>query len=153
MCELVLGFALWTWGRHVRRRTSGWSSTLAYVFAWIAVVAGVAAIVSRSAIWFQDAEQFATDTPLVTMATFAVAAVGFSLSFIVYGALMVRGAMPTWLGAAWVFCGVIFWVGILPLWFFVGALAFGVWGLLAFRSGHGSAERISGVRLPTGGSS
>ncbi len=151
--ELALGFALWTWGRYVRRRTPGWPGTLAYVFAGIALVAGFAAIVSRASIWFQDAEQFATDTPVVTMASFGVAAVGFSLTFIVYGVLMVRGAMPTWLGVVWVFCGVIFWLGILPLWFFVGGLTFGVWGLVALRSGHGSADRIFGVRVPKGDSS
>ena len=33
------------------------------------------------------------------------------LSFIAFGYLMIRGAMPTWLGVVWVFCGLMFWLG------------------------------------------
>lgn len=78
---------------------------------------------------------------------FLIAAVGFSLSFIVFGVLMIRGAMPTWLGGVWILCGAIFWLGFLSLWFFVGSLVFGIWGLVRFRQGRGSAEQISAVRI------
>jgi hypothetical protein len=59
---------------------------------------------------------------------------------------MVIGAMPTWLGVVWIVCDILFWFGILPLWFFVGALVFGVWGVIRFRPGRGSVAQIAAVR-------
>jgi len=68
---------------------------------------------------------------------------GLSAAFVVFGYLMVRGAMPTWLGVVWIGCGGLFWVGILPLWFFVGAFAFGIRGVVRFRAGSSTSARIS----------
>ena len=145
--ELALGVALWLWGQRVRRQTTGGRGTAAYAFAWVGLVAGVLAVAGRSAVWFEDAEQIASsELGFVDRILFLPASVGFSLSFIVFGVLMVIGAMPTWLGVVWIVCGILFWVGILPLWFFVGALVFGVWGVIRFRPGRGSVAQIAAVR-------
>ena len=132
--ELTVGFSLWIWGRR-QVHLPGRSGNVARGLSWVALTAGIAAIISRWAVWLQDSEQIAAgDGASLAMLTFIVAAVGFSLAFIVFGLLMIRGPMPTWLGAVWVFCGVIFWVGILPLWFFVASLVFGVRGVLKTRA-------------------
>jgi hypothetical protein len=145
--ELALGVALWLWGRRVRRQTTGGRGTAANAFAWVGLVAGVLAVAGRSAVWFEDAEQIASsELGFVDRILFLPASVGFSLSFIVFGVLMVIGAMPTWLGVVWIVCGILFWVGILPLWFFVGALVFGVWGVIRFPPGRGSVAQIAAVR-------
>jgi hypothetical protein len=66
---------------------------------------------------------------------------------IVFGVLMIRGAMPTWLGVVWIVCGVLFWAtGFLPLWFFVGSLTLGIWGLLNFRPESGTGEQVAAIR-------
>ena len=110
-------------------------------------MAGVTTLLCRLTPWVEDAEQVASgDTGVLHMLLFIPAAVGMSLSFVVFGALMVRGPMPTWLGIAWIVFGLLFWVGILPLWFFVAGLVFGIWGLRRFRPGHGNPSIISAVR-------
>ena len=80
---------------------------------------------------------------------FLPAAIGFCLSVIVFGVLMVRGGMPTWLGGVWVICGVMFWIGILPLWFFLAALVFGVWGLVRIRPGRFDPDRVAALPVST----
>jgi hypothetical protein len=144
--ELFLGFALWRWGQMVLRYLPGRSGSIGNAFSWVAVAAGVAAILSRWANWLSDAAQIASGDPSsFEMLVFGLAAVGFSLTFIIYGVLMIRSSLPTWLGGVWVFCGVIFWVGILPLWFFVGAVVFGIWGLLSLRPGRAGAEAVVAI--------
>jgi hypothetical protein len=56
---------------------------------------------------------------------------------------MISGAMPVWLGVVWMICGVLFWIGILPLWFFFAALVFGIRGVIRFRAGSAAIDRIS----------
>lgn len=66
---------------------------------------------------------------------------------IAFGRLMIRGAMPTWLGNVWVACGVFFRGGLLPLWCFVGALVFGIRGSITYRPGRGDIDQVAAVRL------
>ena len=143
--EVALGFAVWIWGRKVADRTSGRRGDIANAFAWVALAGGFVALLTRLSAWIDDAEDLAADDLSVfDIATGLVGWGGFSLSFIVFGYLMIRGAMPTWLGVVWIICGVMFWLGILPLWFFVGALVFGIRGLIKFRAGSSTPDRISG---------
>ena len=146
--ELALGAGLWMWGRRVADRSPGRSGSVANAFAWIALVAGVLSLISRIATsWGRSAEDLASgDIGLLDVVLFLPAAIGFSLSTVVFGVLMIKGAMPTWLGIVWIACGVLFWVGILPLWFFVAALVFGVYGAVRFRSGAPSADLVAAVR-------
>lgn len=145
--ELALATALWLWGRQVGERTPGRRGQVARAFAWVGLVAGCAAIIMRFSAWFQDAESMASgDLGALEIAVSLVAFIGFSVTMITFGWLMIRGAMPTWLGIVWVFCGVMFWLGFLPLWFFVGALTFGIRGSIAFRANRGSIDQICAVR-------
>jgi hypothetical protein len=120
------------------------------VVAWIALGAGVLSLVSRIwNSWFKSATQLADgDLKVSDVIFFLPASLGFSLSLVVFGVLMIRGAMPTWLGVVWILCGVMFWLGFLPLWFFVAALVFGIRGLLRFRAGRATAGQVSAQRQP-----
>jgi len=132
--EFALGAALWAWGRRVARATAGGRRRIAIRAGVISVVAGGVALVGRLAIWIDTAEDLASDELSARDFLFGfVNGVGFAIAFWMFGYLMIRGSMPTWLGAVWIGCGVMFWVGILPLWFFVGALVFGIHGLVRFR--------------------
>jgi hypothetical protein len=143
--ELALGVGLWMWGRRVAERSPGRSGSVARAFGWIALAAGVLSLTSRIATsWGRSAEDLASgDIGVLDVVLFLPAAIGFSLSVIVFGVLMIKGAMPTWLGIVWIVCGVLFWLGILPLWFFVAALVFGVYGTVRFRPGTASARLVT----------
>lgn len=146
LSELALGAALWSWGRRVGDHTSGRGGDVARALSWMGLVAGGVALMGRLNVWLQDAESLGSDG----LGTFEIivgsaAGLGFSLALIGFGVLMIRGMMPTWLGVSWIACGVLFWLGILPFWFFFGGLLFGLRGLLRFRSGH-TADQIAAVR-------
>lgn len=132
--EVALGVGLWLWGRSFADEATGRPADVANAFAWVGLVAGVVALLNRLTVWIDDAGQIASDDLSIADIAFGLISGGAtSLSFIVFGYLMIRGAMPVWLGVVWILCGVLFWLGILPLWFFVGALVFGVRGLIKFR--------------------
>jgi hypothetical protein len=119
---------------------------VAQVAGWVGLASGVLSLASRLSGWFEDAEEVAGGdlSPLEWL--FAPAFGGFSVSIIAFGVLMVMGAMPTWMGLAWIASGVLAWVGILPFWFFAAALALGIWGLVRLRPGQASAQQVSAVR-------
>jgi hypothetical protein len=146
LTELALGVALWLWSRQVAAHTPGGRATVAQVAGWVGLASGVLSLASRLSGWFEDAEEVAGGdlSPLEWL--FAPAFGGFSVSIIAFGVLMVMGAMPTWLGLAWIASGVLAWVGILPFWFFAAALALGIWGLVRLRPGQASAQQVSAVR-------
>jgi hypothetical protein len=147
VAELLLGAALWLWGRQVADHTAGRRGGVARAFAVVGLVAGMAAMVGRQLAWFEDAQELASgDLSALELLLGLPVGVGFSLSIIVFGVFMFRGPMPTWLGATWIVCGVLFWIGILPFWFFVAALTFGIRGVVKFRPGKATAEQISAVR-------
>ena len=142
--EVALGVALWLWGRQVAEHTPGRRGDVAGAFGWVALVAGVVSLLTRLTAWIDNPEALASDDLSASDIVFGVVAGGgFSLTILVFGYLMIRGAMPTWLGIVWIICGVLFWLGILPLWFFFGALVFGVRGLIKFRAGATALDRIS----------
>lgn len=147
LTEVALGVALWLWGRHVSARSTGRRTQVAMAFSWVGLAAGVTAIIGRLLPLFDDVETWASgDISSLGLVVSFITFAGFSLTFIVFGVLMIMGAMPTWLGVTWIVCGVLFWGGFLPLWFFVAALVFGIWGLLRFRPGRGTEARISANR-------
>jgi hypothetical protein len=142
--ELALGVALWLWGRLVADHTSGRRGGVARAFAVVGLVGGMTAMVGRQIAWFEDAPALASDSPDALELILGLSVgIAFSLSIIVFGYLMVRGAMPTWLGVVWIVCGVLFWLGIIPFWFFGAALAFGIRGIVKFRAGKATIGQIS----------
>lgn len=147
LTEVALGVALWLWGKRVAECTPGRRGDLADKLAWVALASGAVALLTRLTAWTDDTGAIASDDLDAVDIVFLVAGGGFSLSFLVFGWLMIRGAMPTWLGVVWMLCGVMFWVGILPLWFFLGALVFGIRGIIRFRAGSEAKDQISATRI------
>jgi len=146
LTELALGIALWSWGRKVGDQTSGRRGNLARVFAWVGLLAGAVALIGRCTAWFEDAASMASDDiGVLEILVGVVGGIGFSSTVIGFGWLMILGGMPSWLGVVWTACGLLFWVGILPLWFFVAALVFGIRGLLRFRPGVAGIDRLGPV--------
>jgi hypothetical protein len=147
LTELALGVALWLWGRQVADHTPGRRGGVARAFAVVGLVAGAAVMVGRFSFLFENAQELASDDPSLFEYLVGVPSwIGLSLSFIVFGFLMIRGSMPIWLGVMWIACGVLFWVGLIPFWFFLAAFAFGIRGIVKFRPGKTTAEQVSGVR-------
>lgn len=147
LTELALGVALWLWGRQVADQTPGRRGGVARAFAAVALISGAVVLVGRLSAWFEDAQSLASEERSLPELLLGMPGwIGFSLSFIVFGVLMIRGSMPTWLGVSWIVFGVLFWGGILPIWFFFAGLFFGIRGLVKFRPGKGSAEQVSGIR-------
>lgn len=147
LTELALGVALWLWGRHVADHTPGRRGGVARAFAAVGLTSGVVILVGRLSAWFEDPQALASEERSLPELLFGWPGwIGFSLSFIVFGVLMIKGSMPTWLGVSWIVFGVLFWGGILPIWFFFGALFLGIWGLVRFRHGKATAQQVSGIR-------
>jgi hypothetical protein len=145
--EAALGVGLWLWGRHVADRTPGRRGGVARASAVVGLISGAVMTVGRLSAWFEDAQQLASDDPSLLEILLGIPAwIGFSLSIIVFGYLMVRGAMPTWLGVTWIVCGVLFWVGLIPFWFFFAAFIFGIRGIRKFRPGKATVEQVSATR-------
>ena len=144
VADAVLGLALWIWSRHVVAASSGRRRTTADILGHVAVVVGIVSALLRLTVWIEDAESFASsDVDALDIVYVVAGGAGFSITIAGLGYLMIRGAMPTWLGVIWVLCALLFWLGILPLWFFVGAVVFGVRGLIAFRPGSPALDRVS----------
>ena len=147
LTELALGAALWRWGTVVAAVTPGRRGSIATYLARGAAAAGVIALLGRLSSWVQDVDQLAaSDFGAIEVIVGLGAGLGFSLAFIGYGVLMIRGEMPTSLGVVWVLSGLLYWAGILPLWFFFGALVFGIVGLIRFRGMRAGANRVAGIK-------
>ena len=147
LTELALGAALWRWGTVVAAVTPGRRGSIATYLARGAAAAGVIALLGRLSSWVQDVDQLAaSDFGAIEVIVGLGAGLGFSLAFIGYGVLMIRGEMPTSLGVVWVLSGLLSWAGILPLWFFFGALVFGIVGLIRFRGMRAGANRVAGIK-------
>lgn len=144
--EIALGVALFLWGRHVSRHTPGRRRDLARVLGWVGLVAGCSQFVAWSFAWFRSTESLGANvTGGATWYFNEAGGLALSMTFLIFGWLMIRGAMPTWLGVVWVACGLMYWLGRLPLWFFVAAITFGIWGLIGFRPGRDAASRTSAL--------
>lgn len=144
--EVALGVALWLWGRHVSTQSPGRRGLVARAFGWVGLVAGCTQCIAWSVTWFRDAESLGADvTGSATFYFNEAGGLALSLTFLTFGWLMIRGAMPVWLGVVWIACGLLYWLGLLPLWFFVGALVFGIRGLIAFRPGRHGPLRTSAL--------
>ena len=57
----------------------------------------------------------------------------WTAAFVIFGILMIRGQMPTWLGIVLIVCAFLPAVGAVPAWYYIGAIVLGVTGLVRFR--------------------
>ena len=63
----------------------------------------------------------------------------WTTAFVIFGILIIRGSMPTWLGIVLIACGVLPYIGFLPMWYYVGAIVLGITNLVRFRETRSTA--------------
>lgn len=133
IADIGLGIALWLWGQHVRRIHTGGQARAATAVAAVGLVGGAISLVTRWYVWTQDAQEFHDffdDVPAWAILTQLTGFVLLSVAMITFGVLMVKGPMPRWLGYTFAACGLLVYpTGLLPLWYYVGAVVLGVAGL------------------------
>lgn len=139
VAELGLGLAFWSWGRSTSAMWSGRNATAAVVAGGLGLAGGVVNLITRWFVWTKDAQgffDFGEDIPAWGLAVQLAGWLMFSGAMLVFGAQMVRGPMPNWLGIVFGLCGLLVYpTGMLPLWFYLGAIVLGIAGLRRYRSG------------------
>ena len=137
LVDMLLGASLWLWGSRVRRPGSGREATAATMAAWVGLWGGIAGLVARPVpAWFQSVEDFATMGDVsfdVLGIIFLTGMLGWTIAFVTFGILIIRGPMPTWLGIVLILCGLLPAIGALPFWYYLGAIVLGITGLVRFR--------------------
>jgi hypothetical protein len=139
--DLLLGSSLWLWGNQVRRAVPGGSATAATIASWAGLLGGVMALASRVRYaWSQSVDDLVSAATgevsfEVGLVLFLTALVAWTTAFVIFGVLIVRGPMPTWLGIVLIGCGVLPWAGFLPLWYYIGAIVLGITVLVRLRQG------------------
>jgi hypothetical protein len=149
LVDLLLGASLWLWGNHVRKTVSGGQATAATVAAWAGLWGGVAGLAGRLRLaWFRSVEDLVFTGGMsfdVWEFVFLTGMLAWTTAFVIFGMLIIRGSMPTWLGIVLIACGVLPYIGFLPMWYYVGAIVLGITNLIRFRE----ARSTSAGRQPT----
>ncbi|MET0695862.1 MAG: hypothetical protein ABWZ58_00415 [Acidimicrobiia bacterium] len=143
LVDLLLGASLWLWGNQVRKTVSGGQATAATVAAWAGLWGGVAGLAGRLRLaWFRSVEDLVFTGGMrfdVWEFVFLTAMLAATTAFVIFGILMIRGSMPTWLGIVLIACGFLPYVGFLPMWYYVGAIVLGITNLVRFRETSSTA--------------
>jgi hypothetical protein len=137
--DLLLGVSLWLWGNQVRKSVSGRQATAARFAAWAGLWGGFAALAGRlNTSWFLSVEDFAYTSAVsfdLVGIIFISGMLAWTLAFVIFGVLIVRGPMPTWLGILLIACGVLPMIGAIPAWYYIGAIVLGITILVRLRRG------------------
>jgi hypothetical protein len=140
LIDLLFGLSLWLWGTQVRKTVSGGQATAATVAAWAGMWGGVAGLSGRLRTgWFQSVEDlvFTGNASFDVMEIiFATGMLAWTTAFVIFGILIIRGPMPTWLGIVLIVFGFLPAIGAVPAWYYIGAILLGVTGLIRFREGR-----------------
>lgn len=138
VADVGLGIALWLWGRRVFSIHSARQARAAVVAAWLGLGGGFISLITRWYVWTQDAiefHEFFDDVPAWAISVQLAAFLMLSASMITLGVLIVKGPMPRWLGFVFAACGLLVYpTGLLPLFFYVGAIVLGITGLRRYRA-------------------
>ena len=133
VADIGLGVALWLWGQRVCRIHADGQARAAAVAATLGLVGGAIGLVTRWYAWTQDTKEFHDffdDVPIWAILTQLTGFVLLSVAMVIFGVLMVKGPMPRWLGITFAACGLLVYpTGLLPLWYYVGAIVLGIAGL------------------------
>jgi hypothetical protein len=129
---IVMGIALGLWGRTVSRLETGRRATAAVVLGATAAIGGFGPGLVRIIAPLVDVEQAAGDNRALDVA-FLLGALALSMGFVGFGILTWRGPAPRWAGILLAVTGIAAAVSI-PAWYMLGALVFGLVGVVHFRS-------------------
>jgi hypothetical protein len=128
---IVMGIGLGLWGRAVTRLETGRRATVAVVLGLLAAIGGFGPGLVRIISPLLDVEQAAGETGASDLA-YIPGGIALSLGFFGLGILTWRGPAPRWAGLVLAFTGVAAAVTF-PAWYMLGALVFGIIGVVHFR--------------------
>lgn len=138
---LLLGLGLRNWANELG--ANGPDRRLAGIAGWAAVAGGALSFLAYGSPWVQSAASYSEFLDSGTSAAvFAVGWISLSGALIVLGREVFRRGSPRWLGVALPLFAVLpYLTGLLPLWFFVGAMVAAVTGLI--RARHGRSMKLT----------
>jgi predicted PurR-regulated permease PerM len=97
----------------------------------------VAGLVGRlRTAWFQRVEDrvFTGEMSFdVVEILFSTGMLAWTIAFVIFGVLIIRGPMPTWLGILLIICAFLPAIGAVPAWYYIGAIVLAITGLIRFR--------------------
>jgi hypothetical protein len=126
------GAGLWMWGRSIAQATRGRSATAAGIAAWLGAV-GVPNGVIRAGVTFGSASTAADPGIWFAEIPFVIYTLATAISMVTLGWLMIRGALPTWLGVVFILFGIAAVVTFLPLFWYAAGIIGGIAVLWRFR--------------------
>ena len=143
LIDLLLGASLWLWGTQVAKTMSAGQAKAATMAAWAGLWGGVAALAGRlRTAWFQSVDDLVSTGSAsfdVMGIVFLTGMLAWTIAFVIFGILIIRGPMPTWLGIVLIVCAFLPAAGAVPAWYYIGATVLGVTGLLRFRETRSTA--------------
>lgn len=128
---ILMGIALGLWGRAVTRIETGRRATAAVVLALASVIGGFGPGLVRVITPLVDVERAAGDSGALNVA-YISGALALALGFVGFGILTWRGPGPRWAGILLALTGIAAAVTF-PAWYMLGALVFGLVGVVHFR--------------------
>jgi hypothetical protein len=130
---IVMGIALGLWGRAVTRVETGRRATAAVVLGLIAAIGAFGPGLVRIITPLVDVEKAAGESGGLNGA-YVLGAFALTVGFVGFGILTWRGPAPRWAGILLALTGVAGAVTF-PAWYMLGAVVFGLVGVVAFRRG------------------
>jgi MFS family permease len=128
---IVMGLALGLWGRAVTRLETGRRATAAVVLGVLAAIGGFGPGLVRIITPLVDIEDAAGEGGALNVA-YLPGGLALTLAFVGFGILTWRGPAPRWAGIVLALTGVAAAVTF-PAWYMLGALVFGLVGVVHFR--------------------
>ena len=128
---IVMGIALGLWGRALTRLETGRRASAAVVLGLVAAIGGFGPGLVRVITPLVDVEEAAGESGALNVA-FLPGAFALALGFVGFGILTWRGPAPRWAGILLALTGVAAAVTF-PAWYMLGALVFGLVGVVHFR--------------------
>jgi hypothetical protein len=130
---IAMGIALGLWGRAVARLEAGRRAVAAVLLGTAAALGGFGPGLVRVITPYVDLDRAAGDGGWLD-SVFVAGTMALSVGFIGLGILTWRGPAPRWAGILLALTGVAAAVSF-PAWYMVGALVFGLVGVVHFRRG------------------
>jgi len=129
---ILIGLGLGLWGWTVARLKTGGRAVAARVLGVTAAIGGFGSGLLRVIIPFVDLERAAVGDSTLNI-VFVPGALSLSLGYIGLGVLTWRGPAPRWVGIVLALIGLVAVVVPIPAWYMLGALVFGLVGVIHFR--------------------
>lgn len=128
--EALVGVGIWMIAQQIARSESGWKARAAGIASWVFLVAALVSAVLRVVPedWTVSAEDLAADRiPLWSLVLVSAVWYAMSAAYALLAVVLIASrAWPTWLGIVLVVLGVLPLVIQLPMFFWIGAIVFGI---------------------------